>query len=339
MDSRGFVRQLSKTVCLVALLLAAEADAGVDSPGTVSFHFLAEPDAVFRTFEEVPPGAPLSYTRTRAFMSTDASAFEDIGAKIWTGFDLEGPDGPRHAMLILDVNLYNPTALRAEYLETRDDRILFDGALQDAQVRILEKWLDDGDAGSVEGEFDLIFVDRTDPTEGTRVLLAGHFFTEARPQRQVPDTYHNDTYVETGCSSDVYVEDDYEDSGCEGDTYDSEYDDTGCGGSDYDDDYDYGGSCEGDTYDSGSDSGCSGDTYDSGYSDSSSCEGDSYDSYDSSDDTSLDCEGDEAYAATLKPSPRKRRKPNPLRAIMRMFPEIVGISFIVFLKRRFRRTG
>jgi len=145
--------------------------------------------------------------------------------------------------------------------------------------------------------------------------------------------------VETGCGSDVYVEDDYDDSGCEGDTYDSDYESSGCGGSDYDydDDYDYGGSCEGDTYDSGSDSGCGGDSYDSGYSDSSSCEGDSYDSYDSSDSSGgLDCEGDEAYAATLRPAPRKRRRPNPLRAVMRMFPEIVGISFIVFLKRRFR---
>jgi hypothetical protein len=169
-------------------------------------------------------------------------------------------------------------------------------------------------------------MDLTERAEGSRVLLAGHFFTEARPQRQVPEAHQEPVgYVETGCGSEVYVDDEYEDSGCEGDTYDSDYDDAGCGGSDYDDDYDYGGSCEGDTYDSG-------------YSDSSSCEGDSYDSYDSSDDTSLDCEGDEAYAATLRPAPRKRRRPNPIRALMRMFPEIVGISFIVFLKRRFRRT-
>ncbi len=49
----------------------------------------------------------------------------------------------------------------------------------------------------------------------------------------------------------------------------------------------------------------------------------------------VDCEGDEAHAAVLKPAPRRRR-PNPLRAVMRMFPEIVGIAFIVYMKRRFR---
>jgi hypothetical protein len=338
MDSRVPVRHLSKTVCLVVILLGAPAGAQIDSPGTVSFHFLAEPDAVYQTFEQVPKGAELTYSRTKAYLSSDASDFEDSGVRIWTGFDLEGPDGLRHAMLILDIDLHDPSAVRAEYMETRNDRILFDGYLMAAEANILDVWLDGGDAGSVEGEFECIFMDPANRAEGTRVLLAGHFFTEARPQRETPNTYYqNDSYVETGCGSDVYVEDDYEDSGCEGDTYDSDYESSGCGGSDYDDDYDYGGSCEGDTYDSGSDSGCGGDSYDSGYSDSSSCEGDSYDSYDSSDSSGgLDCEGDEAYAAVLKPSPRKRRRPNPLRAIMRMFPEIVGISFIVFLKRRFR---
>jgi hypothetical protein len=326
MDSRGFVRHLSKTVCLVAFLTAAEAGAQIDSPGFVSFHFLAEPDAVYQTFEQVPTDAPLSYNRTRAYMNSNASEFEDTGVRIWAGFDLEGPDGRRHAMLILDLNLYHPEAVRAEYIETRNDQILFEGVLVASEARIMDLWMDDGDSGSVEGEFECIFMDLTERAEGSRVLLAGHFFTETRPQHPAsnPDTYH-DTYVETGCGSDVYIEDDYEDSGCEGDTYDSDYDDTGCGGSDYD--YDYGGSCEGDTYDSS-------------YSDSSSCEGDSYDSYDSSDSSGgLDCEGDEAYAATLRPAPRKRRRPNPLRAIMRMFPEIVGISFIVYMKRRNRFYG
>ena len=327
MDSRGPVRHLSKTVCLVVLLLAAEAGAAIDSPGWVSFHFLAEPDAVYQTFEQVPQGAPLSYTRTRAFLSTDASSFEDAGVRIWAGFDLTGPDGPRHAMLILDLDLRDSArgvAVRAEYLETRNDRILFEGYPQAAEVRIMDVWFGDGDDGSVEGEFECIFIDPSDQVQGSRVLLAGHFFSETKPPREGndPDVYH-ETYVESGCESDVYVESDYEDSGC--------------GGSD---DYDYGGSsdCEGDTYDSSSDSGCEGDTYDSSYSDSSSCEGDGYDSYDSSDDSvGGDCEGDEAYAATLKPAPRRKR-PNPLRAIMRMFPEIVGISFIVYMKRRFR-TG
>jgi hypothetical protein len=283
--------------------------------------------------------APLSYTHTKAYFSSDASEFGDTGVRIWAGFDLEGPDGRRHAMLILDLNLRDYDAVRAEYLETRNDHILFDGYLADAEIRILDLWFDSGDSGSMEGDFEVIFFDPADLAEGSRVLLAGRFVTDATPQRQPSDTdpYQEPaSYVETGCGSEVYVDGEYEDSGCEGDSYDSDYD-SGCGGSDYDydDDYDYGGSCEGDTYDSGSDSGCGGDSYDSGYSDSSSCEGDSYDSYDSSDDSGLDCEGDEAYAATLKPAPRKRRS-NPLRAIMRMFPEIVGISFIVFLKRRFR---
>ena len=325
MDSRVPLRHLSRTVCLVALLLSAPAGAQIDSPGFVSFHFLAEPEAIYQTFEQVPTDASLSYTRNKAYLSSDASEFEDSGVRVWTGFDLEGPDGPRHGMLILDLNLYHPSLVRAEYMETREDQILFEGVLVASEARILDLWLDGGDSGSVEGEFECIFMDLTEREEGSRVLLAGHFFTEARPQRPAsnPDDYH-DTYVETGCSSDVYVEDDYDDSGCEGDTYDSDYDDSGCGGSDYDDDYDYGGSCEGDTYDSGSDSGC---------------EGDSYDSYDSSDDTGLDCEGDEAYAATLKPAPRKRRRPNPIRALMRMFPEIIGISFIIYMKRRNRFYG
>jgi len=341
MDSRVPVRHLSKTVCLVALFIAAPAGAEIDSPGFVSFQFLAEPEAIYRTFEQVPADAPLSHTRTKAYLSSDASKIEDTGVRIWAGFDLEGPDGLRHGMLILDLNLQHPEAMRAEYIETRNDQILFEGALVASDARILDVWFDDGgDSGSLEGEFECIFMDPADQTEGSRVLLAGQFFTETRPQRQIPDSYHqDDTYVETGCGSDVYVEDDYEDSGCEGDTYDSDYEDSGCGGSDYDYDDDYGGSCEGDTYDSGSDSGCEGDSYDSGYSDSSSCEGDSYDSYDSSDDSGLDCEGDEAYAATLKPAPRKRRRPNPLRALMRMFPDIVGISFIVYMKRRNRFRG
>jgi hypothetical protein len=330
MDSRVPVRHLSKTVCLVALLLSAPAGAQIDSPGFVSFHFLAEPDAIYQTFEQVPKDAPLSYTRNKAYLSSDASEFEDAGVRIWTGFDLEGPEGPRHGMLILDLNLYHPEAVRAEYMETRNDQILFEGVMVAGEARILDLWLDGGDSGSVEGEFECIFMDPAERAEGSRVLLAGHFFTETRPQRQIPDPdiyYEDDTYVETGCGSDVYVEDDFDDSGCGGSDYDDDYD------------YDYGGSsdCEGDSYDSGSDSGCEGDSYDSGYSDSSSCEGDSYDSYDSSDSSGgLDCEGDEAYAATLKPAPRKHRRPNPLRAVMRMFPEIVGISFIVFLKRRFR---
>ena len=327
MDSREPVRHLSKTVCLVTLLLATEAGAGIDSPGWVSFHFLAEPDAVYQTFDQVP-GDTLSYARARAFFSTDASSFEGTGVRIWTGFDLTGPDGPRHAMLILDLDLYEPArgiatpleenAVRAEYLETQNDRILFEGYPVAAEVRIWDVWFNDGDDGAVEGEFECIFMDPSDSTQGSRVLVTGHFVTDAQSQREWNDSdvYHeNETYVESGCSSDVYVEDDYEDSGCEGD---SDYESTGCGGGD---DYDYGGS-----------SGCEGDTYDS--SDSASCEGDGYDSYDSSDD-SLDCEGDEAYAAVLKPSPRRRR-PNPLRAVMRMFPEIVGISFIVYMKRRFR---
>jgi hypothetical protein len=353
MNSTVPVRLFSKTVCLVTFLLAIDASAGIDSPGRVSFDFLAEPDVVYQHFDQVPEYAPRSYVNTRAYFSTDASFFDDTGVRIWVGFDLEGPDGGRHAMLILDLNLRDPVSVRAEYLETRNDQILFEGYLVAAEARIIHAWLDDGDAGSVEGEFECIFMDPSDPTEGSRVLLAGQFFTETRPQRQTPNPdpyYEDDTYVETGCESEVYVEDDYEDSGCEGDTYDSDYEDTGCGGSD--DDYDYGGSsdcegdtydsgsdsgCEGDTYDSGSDSGCEGDTYDSSYSDSSSCEGDSYDSYDSDYD-SADCEGDEAYAATLRPAPRRKRRPNPLRAIMRMFPEIIGISFIVYMKRRFR-TG
>ena len=344
MDSRGFVRQLSKTVCLVVLLIAPATGAQIDSPGIVSFHFLAEPDVIYQHFEQVP-GDHLSYTRARAYMSSDASWYEDAGVRVWTGFDLEGPDGLRHAMLILDINLTNPSAVHGEYIETRNDQILFEGVAVASEARILDLWMDGDDAGSVEGEFEFIFIDPSDRTEGSRALLAGHFFTEARPQQQISDDYHeDDTYVETGCGSDVYVDDDYDDSGCEGDTYDSDYDDSGCGGGsdyDYDDDYDYGGSCEGDTYDSGSDSGCEGDSYDSGYSDSSSsCEGDSYDSYDSLDSSGgLDCEGDEAYAAVLKPAPRKHRRPNPIRAIMRMFPEIAGISFIIYMKRRNRFYG
>ena len=329
MDSRGPVRHLSKTVCLVTLLLATEAGAGIDTPGWVSFHFLAEPDAVYQRFDQVPGAAPLSPAHARAFFSTDASSFEDTGVRIWAGFDLTGPDGGqgRHAMLILDLDLTKITtplkenAVRAEYLETRDDRVLFEGYPLAVEVRIWDIWHDGGDSGALEGEFEVIFFDPADQTQGSRVLVTGHFGTDTTPnaEKQERDVYtENNTYVETGCESEVYIEDDYEDSGC--------------GGSD---DYDYGGSsdCEGDTYDSSSDSGCEGDTYDSSYSDSSSCEGDGYDSYDSS--AGGDCEGDEAFAAVLKPAPRRRRT-NPLRAVMRMFPEIAGISFIVYMKRRFR---
>lgn len=337
MDSIVSVRRFSKTVCLVALLLSADAGAGIDSPGFVGFHFLAEPGVVYQHFEQVP-GDHLSYTRNRAYLSSDASEFEGTGVRIWTGFDPDGPGDGRglHAMLMLDLDLSDPSAVRAEYLETRNDQILFEGYLVIAEARILDVWWDDdGDAGSVEGEFQCIFMDPAATSEGSRAMLAGHFFTETRPRRGTDGShvYHDDTFVETGCESDVYVEDDH---------------DSGCGGGE---DYDYGGSsgCEGDTYDSSdsgcegdtydsSDSGCEGDTHDSSYSDSASCEGDSYDSYDSDYD-GADCEGDEAYAAVLKPVPRRRRRPNPLRALLRMLPEIVGISFIVYMKRRHRFYG
>ncbi len=351
MNSTVPVRLFSRTVCLVVFLLSAEAGAGIDSPGRVSFEFLAEPDAVYQSLDQVPEDAWLSHVDAWAYFSTDASIFKDTGVRIWAGFELEGPDGGRHAMLILDLDLQQSmwntsiplegNTIRAQYLETRNDRVLFEGYPLVAEAQVWDLAFDYSDDGSLQGEFNCIFVDPSDHGLGSRVLVRGHLLTDAqaRHERSDPEVYHqNDTYVESGCESDVYVEDDYDDSGCEGDSYDSEYEDTGCGGDTYDNEYEdsgCGGSDYDDDYDYGGSSDCEGDSYDSSYSDSSSCEGDSYDSYDSDYD-SADCEGDEAYAAVLKPAPRRRRRPNPLRAIMRMFPEIAGISFIVYMKRRFR---
>jgi hypothetical protein len=178
MDSRVPVRHLSETVCLVILLLSARAGAGIDSPGWVSFSFLAEPDAVYQRFEQVPEDAPLSQARARGYFSTDASSFGEYGVRIWAGFDRAGPDGGpgRHAMLILDLNLYRPArgiatrleenAARAEYLETRDDRILFEGAPLAMEAWIWDVWIDDGDTGAVEGEFEVLFIDPADKTKG-----------------------------------------------------------------------------------------------------------------------------------------------------------------------------
>jgi len=97
--------------------------------------------------------------------------------------------------------------------------------------------------------------------------------------------------------------------------------DSGCGGGSWDEDTNDSG-CDGDTWDEDTnDSGCDGDTWDED-TDDSGCDGDTWD-----EDT------DDSAACAVAPI---RGRADPLRALLRFLPELVGLTFIGWLRRRLR---
>ncbi len=309
-------------------LLARPALAGVDAPGQVLFDFLAEPDRIFGSFDQIPAEAPFDRAETaEVFFSSDASSFGDKGVLMWAGFALEGdPAGPSYGMLFLDLNLNRAPgddqipmpadAVRVEYLEKRGDELLFEGRAVVGDVWIVDIVYHADDKGAVEGDFAFVFEDDSGRSDGCRVLLRGMFLTDPSPSKlrqnygALPAEGEDGEYVSVGCTGDIYVADDG----------------GGCGGDD-----DSGGGCDGDTTESGG--GCDGDTGDGG-----GCEGDTGsgcggDGGGCSGDAGGGACGGSASAAVRPP----RRSGGPLRALMRMLPEICGLAFITWMRRRRRR--
>ena len=349
----GSLTRIGVPLGACVLMLPGVALASFDCPGRMENEFFADEEIKYFSLEQLPPEAEFSRGGAAAYFSSDASEFGENGALIWSGIQLTGPEGGRTGMLLLDLRLDGarlagaehapiPNGMaRASYHEKSGDQVLFEGQAVSGNIWLLDAFLVDQEDSALQVEFVLIFADSSGAYPGSRVLI-GTLVTEVSPadRRGQYRHYDNQTYtreVETGCDGEVIVEqsdtsgcddgydDSYDDgdSGCEGDSYDDS--DSGCGGDD--DYYDDSDSCEGDTYDSGG-SDCEGDS--GGY-DSSSCEGDTSSSSDyggcESDTDSGAC--DDAYAAT------NRSRGGPLRALLRFFPEIVGIFFITRLRRRY----
>jgi hypothetical protein len=366
----GSLNKIGVPLGACVLMMPGVALAGFDCPGRMEFEYFADEETKYYSLDQLPLEAEFSQGFAPAYFSSDASEFEEEGVLIWSGIDLQTPEGPATGMLKLDLRLtgaqlagpdhvpiHNGWA-RASYIEKSGDQLRFEGQAVFGNIWLLDALLLDEEDSALEAEFVLIFADASGVYPGSRVLI-GHVRTEVSPQdrRRQYQQYPTDSYVrevETGCDGEVVVESHHDTSGCDGDTYEEPYEsdsgcegdtydgnEAGCGGDDYYDDSD---SCEGDTggYD---DSSCEGD---SGGFDDSSCEGDTSDSSCESTSSGSDYDGcetddsssgacDDAYAATIRPRPRRRG--GPLRALMRFFPEIAGISFIVFLKRRSRRSA
>ena len=305
---------------LLALLLApAPVLAAIDAPGQMSLDFLAEEELIYRNAADLPTDAPFVEAWADAFFSSDASEFGEDGAFIWAGIELSGPDGPRYGMLLMDLNLGQAPldgrpmpvqAIRAEYFEKRGDQILFSGYASQGQITIIDLLFHPEDGGAVEGRFELFFSNPEGLYSGCRVLTDGVFSTTPSPSRM--REVHNLPPVEPD-GSNVYVGID-----CSGAVYEADDTEGGCGGE--------GSGCESDTVDDGGAS-CEGDG-----GTSSGCEG---------GEASGGCEGDtgggdcgdcgSAVAATLH---APKRSGNPLRGLMRFFPEIATLMFIITWRRR-----
>lgn len=325
------------TLCaLVAGLLCGlvpwSAAAGIDAPGTVSFQWLSDQEQVLREFPDIPESEP--YFEARAFFSSDASTFgPEDGVLMWAGFELTGPEGPGYGMLLIDMDLgllppdldtpMRHDAVRAEYVETFNDQVTFEGRVVTGDVWLVDVVFHEDDKGAVEGDFALIFGGVDESYFGCRVLVRGRFITSPSPARVVggrhgtyDDPEGDVVYVDTGCSGDVYVADDTGE-GCD------------CGGTDPDPDTGGGGGCEGDTGSgcAGDGGGCEGDTGGgcAGSGSSGGCAGDV--------SGGGACSGADACShtgSTLRPG----RNGRPLSTLLRFFPELAVLLFIWGLRRR-----
>ena len=327
---------MSRRYAILLLLVGISfpARAGIDAPGSVHFHWLAEEETVLEEYPDLPPDAERFHGR--AYFNSDASGFGSDGVLIWGGFELEGPAGHGYGMLLLDLDLTMAPldgetpmphgAIRAEYLETWADEVLFEGEAILGDVWILDVLFHQDDEGAVEGDFAFIFADPTGADPGCRVFLDGQFFTEPSPGQlrdkyHVPDTHGDATYIDTSCSGDIYYVDDPQ--GCD------------CGGTDPDSS----GGCEGDTADGSDCSGCEGDAggCDSG---GGGCEGDVGGGCGGggggcSGGGGGGCSGGGGGACGAATAGIRARGA-PLRGVMKFFPEIVVLLFIWGMRRRIR---
>ena len=306
------------------------ARAGIDAPGVVYFYWLAEEETIHQEYPELPPDA--ERFRGRAYFNSEASGFGSDGVLIWGGFELEGPAGRGYGMLLVDLDLTMApldgetpmphSAVRAEYIESWDDQVLFEGEAVVGDVWILDVLFHKDDEGAVEGDFAFIFADPQGTDPGCRVFLGGQFITNPSPGKlrdkyHVPDTHGDATYVDTTCGGDIYLVDDPQ--GCD------------CGG----DDPDASGGCEGDTS-SGSDcGGCEGDSGGGCDGGGGGCEGDVGGGC--SGGGGGGCGGAAGGAgACAAATAGVRARGAPLRGMMRFFPQIVVLLFIWGMRRRLR---
>ena len=319
------MKTIHMLVAIALLASASPALAGVDAPGHVWLDIQVED----------LPAKPVS---SQAYLSTDASDFGKQGVLIWTSFPLDHPDGERNATLLLDLAIagarlgedhpLGDSGIRVEYWEQQGDAMVFEGRPVDTRVHLVGYSQSDSDGAAVEGRFELVLADVHGLAHESRALLSGAFITNPGPRGGVnaggsvfaddsvdveTGCAHNDAEVESGCDGDTWEDDDYEDTGCGGDTWeDDDYDDTGCEGDTWeDDDYD--------------DSGCEGDDWEDDDYDDSGCEGDDW------EDDSWDDDSDMACAVAPV-----RRRADPLRGLTRFLPELTGLAFIAWLRRRRR---
>jgi hypothetical protein len=303
-------------LALVLLGLAAPAvRAGIDSPAWAGFDFGADELQRHPDLDRLPADMPFYPTESRrAFASSDASQFGDQGVLLWVEWTLTGDElGDRHAALFIDLDLrWLPAdadqtlpldAMVIEYFEKRGDELVFY-----ARPMVADVWVNDlidssDDEGAIEIEFDLLLADPAGAHPGCRVLLQGLLLTEPSPAELreryglgSPDAPDSGSEVAVGCTGDIYLAD-----SC-----------GGCGGGDPDAEVD-GGGCEGDT---GGGSGCEGDTGGGG------------------------CEGDAGGGACSDAARAATRRPRPsgglLAGLLRFLPELTGLAFIGWLRRRRR---
>ncbi|MCK5803310.1 MAG: hypothetical protein KAI66_10780, partial [Lentisphaeria bacterium] len=230
---------------LFLICLPEDLQAGVDAPGGLSFEFGAETSEACADLS----GVEDSFTEaswSEAYFSSDASQFGEQGVLIWAGFALEGPDGLRHATLLLDLdpgqaqapdNPLPTSAWTLRYSEHRGDQLLFEADFITGEVGIFSYRSGEDDEGGIDGWFNLLITDSRVQGPGCRMLLKGRFgaqtsesfgsvggegtWTEADSTDRGCDSSGTDA-VWFGCEA-VAEDDGYEDSGCGG------YEDDGSG--------------------------------------------------------------------------------------------------------------
>jgi hypothetical protein len=320
--------RLTLLTMLVLAATSATAWAGVDAPGSMTFDFIADDSSVIEDWSELPDETvQLSAT---AYFSSDASSFGEDGVFIWAGFEFIMNDQQRYGILLIDLDMsmapldgvtpMPPEAIRAEYLEKWGDQIYFDGQVAIGDVWLVDIFFNQDDDGAVEGDLALVFDDPSGHFPGCRALVRGAFASRPSPSSMRRDMGISEgnqggtTYVDTSCNGDIYLADD-SGEGCD------------CGGNDPETS-----GCEGDT---GGGSGCEGDSGGSG------CEGDSGGSGCSGSGSSGGCGGDVGGGScsggggsTCAIAGVHRRYHGPLRRVLRFFPQIFALAFIVLLKKR-----
>jgi hypothetical protein len=254
--------KVSRFFGVLGLLVGTPAVADFDLPATFTFDFAAS-ETGFSSFSDV---GQTSDVLAEAYLNTAASSFGESGVLVWARFALPGEEG-RLGVMLLDLDLATlgfatggelpPSSLRLEYLEKVEDRVVFRADLSQARVVLVDAFFSGSDQDAAELKLEIL-LNGAEGYPGGRAMLRGSLITDPSPgelrRRYLGPGYTGgDSYVSTGCSSDVYLADS---QGCD------------CGGTD--EDYQSTG-CEGDSAGSG---GCAGDTASDASCQSSGCEGD-----------------------------------------------------------------